>query len=79
MLFQNTDYAPGTWHRTDVHLENPEYHTRWYFKYFLGKGSYFFADGLEFGPMKMYCSFELLLFQYGKKYGVNLVLKHFLS
>ncbi|KAH0615511.1 hypothetical protein JD844_004861 [Phrynosoma platyrhinos] len=34
---ENTDYAPGTWHRTDVHLENPEYHTRWYFKYFLGK------------------------------------------
>ncbi|XP_078475206.1 GTPase-activating Rap/Ran-GAP domain-like protein 3 [Lampetra planeri] len=28
---------PGTWQRTDVHLENPEYHTRWYFKYFLGK------------------------------------------
>ncbi|XP_030853506.1 GTPase-activating Rap/Ran-GAP domain-like protein 3 [Strongylocentrotus purpuratus] len=22
---------------SDVHLENPEYHTRWYFKYFLGK------------------------------------------
>uniref|UniRef100_A0A803VUM3 GTPase-activating Rap/Ran-GAP domain-like protein 3 n=1 Tax=Ficedula albicollis TaxID=59894 RepID=A0A803VUM3_FICAL len=34
---ENTDCAPGTWHRTDVHLENPEYHTRWYFKYFLGK------------------------------------------
>ncbi|XP_074702378.1 GTPase-activating Rap/Ran-GAP domain-like protein 3 isoform X6 [Strix aluco] len=34
---ENTDYTPGTWHRTDVHLENPEYHTRWYFKYFLGK------------------------------------------
>uniref|UniRef100_A0A670KPD0 GTPase-activating Rap/Ran-GAP domain-like protein 3 n=1 Tax=Podarcis muralis TaxID=64176 RepID=A0A670KPD0_PODMU len=34
---ENTDYAPGTWRRTDVHLENPEYHTRWYFKYFLGK------------------------------------------
>ncbi|NWS61163.1 GARL3 protein, partial [Chunga burmeisteri] len=34
---KNTDYTPGTWHRTDVHLENPEYHTRWYFKYFLGK------------------------------------------
>uniref|UniRef100_A0A6J0UBP3 GTPase-activating Rap/Ran-GAP domain-like protein 3 isoform X1 n=1 Tax=Pogona vitticeps TaxID=103695 RepID=A0A6J0UBP3_9SAUR len=34
---ENADYAPGTWHRTDVHLENPEYHTRWYFKYFLGK------------------------------------------
>uniref|UniRef100_A0A8C3CUC4 GTPase activating Rap/RanGAP domain like 3 n=1 Tax=Cairina moschata TaxID=8855 RepID=A0A8C3CUC4_CAIMO len=33
----NTDYTPGTWHRTDVHLENPEYYTRWYFKYFLGK------------------------------------------
>uniref|UniRef100_A0A8C0FF05 GTPase activating Rap/RanGAP domain like 3 n=1 Tax=Bubo bubo TaxID=30461 RepID=A0A8C0FF05_BUBBB len=32
-----SDYTPGTWHRTDVHLENPEYHTRWYFKYFLGK------------------------------------------
>ncbi|XP_061589764.1 GTPase-activating Rap/Ran-GAP domain-like protein 3 isoform X5 [Cololabis saira] len=31
------DYAPGTWRRTDVHLENPEYHTRWFFKYFLGK------------------------------------------
>uniref|UniRef100_A0A8C5UMW7 GTPase-activating Rap/Ran-GAP domain-like protein 3 n=1 Tax=Microcebus murinus TaxID=30608 RepID=A0A8C5UMW7_MICMU len=28
---------PGTWRRTDVHLENPEYHTRWYFKYFLGQ------------------------------------------
>ncbi|XP_052381357.1 GTPase-activating Rap/Ran-GAP domain-like protein 3 [Oncorhynchus keta] len=28
---------PGTWRRTDVHLENPEYHTRWFFKYFLGK------------------------------------------
>ncbi|XP_078406072.1 GTPase-activating Rap/Ran-GAP domain-like protein 3 isoform X4 [Cetorhinus maximus] len=34
---ETTDYTPGTWHRTDVHLENPEYHTRWYFKYFLGK------------------------------------------
>ncbi|XP_030063403.1 GTPase-activating Rap/Ran-GAP domain-like protein 3 [Microcaecilia unicolor] len=34
---ENTDYTPGTWRRTDVHLENPEYHTRWYFKYFLGK------------------------------------------
>ncbi|XP_019396620.1 PREDICTED: GTPase-activating Rap/Ran-GAP domain-like protein 3 isoform X4 [Crocodylus porosus] len=34
---ENTDYTPGTWCRTDVHLENPEYHTRWYFKYFLGK------------------------------------------
>nr|XP_047906961.1 GTPase-activating Rap/Ran-GAP domain-like protein 3 isoform X14 [Anser cygnoides] len=34
---ENTDYTPGTWHRTDVHLENPEYYTRWYFKYFLGK------------------------------------------
>ncbi|XP_060107108.1 GTPase-activating Rap/Ran-GAP domain-like protein 3 isoform X3 [Heteronotia binoei] len=34
---ENADYAPGTWRRTDVHLENPEYHTRWYFKYFLGK------------------------------------------
>ncbi|MGH0141981.1 UNVERIFIED_CONTAM: hypothetical protein FKN15_043223, partial [Acipenser sinensis] len=33
----NTDYRPGIWRRTDVHLENPEYHTRWYFKYFLGK------------------------------------------
>uniref|UniRef100_A0A674EM68 GTPase-activating Rap/Ran-GAP domain-like protein 3 n=1 Tax=Salmo trutta TaxID=8032 RepID=A0A674EM68_SALTR len=32
-----TDYTPGTWRRTDVHLENPEYHTRWFFKYFLGK------------------------------------------
>ncbi|GCB66263.1 hypothetical protein scyTo_0011980 [Scyliorhinus torazame] len=36
---ENIDYTPGTWHRTDVHLENPEYHTRWYFKYFLGKGN----------------------------------------
>ncbi|XP_040387394.1 GTPase-activating Rap/Ran-GAP domain-like protein 3 isoform X30 [Cygnus olor] len=36
---ENTDYTPGTWHRTDVHLENPEYYTRWYFKYFLGKGT----------------------------------------
>lgn len=35
---QTSDYTPGTWRRTDVHLENPEYHTRWYFKYFLGKG-----------------------------------------
>nr|XP_033818039.1 GTPase-activating Rap/Ran-GAP domain-like protein 3 isoform X2 [Geotrypetes seraphini] len=34
---ENIDYTPGTWRRTDVHLENPEYHTRWYFKYFLGK------------------------------------------
>ncbi|XP_050570480.1 GTPase-activating Rap/Ran-GAP domain-like protein 3 isoform X32 [Cygnus atratus] len=34
---ENTEYTPGTWHRTDVHLENPEYYTRWYFKYFLGK------------------------------------------
>ncbi|MEQ2264064.1 GTPase-activating Rap/Ran-GAP domain-like protein 3 [Xenotaenia resolanae] len=34
---QASDYTPGTWRRTDVHLENPEYHTRWYFKYFLGK------------------------------------------
>lgn len=34
---ENSDCTPGTWHRTDVHLENPEYHTRWYFKYFLGK------------------------------------------
>ena len=24
-----------------VHLENPEYQTRWYFKYFLGKCEYF--------------------------------------
>ncbi|XP_068105107.1 GTPase-activating Rap/Ran-GAP domain-like protein 3 isoform X2 [Hyperolius riggenbachi] len=36
-LDENTDYTPGIWRRTDVHLENPEYHTRWYFKYFLGK------------------------------------------
>uniref|UniRef100_UPI00358E1862 GTPase-activating Rap/Ran-GAP domain-like protein 3 n=1 Tax=Myxine glutinosa TaxID=7769 RepID=UPI00358E1862 len=28
--------APPIWQRTDVHLENPECHTRWYFKYFLG-------------------------------------------
>uniref|UniRef100_A0A803Y9D2 GTPase activating Rap/RanGAP domain like 3 n=1 Tax=Meleagris gallopavo TaxID=9103 RepID=A0A803Y9D2_MELGA len=34
---ENTGHTPGTWHRTDVHLENPEYYTRWYFKYFLGK------------------------------------------
>ncbi|XP_077087174.1 GTPase-activating Rap/Ran-GAP domain-like protein 3 isoform X1 [Siphateles boraxobius] len=34
---ETADYTPGTWRRTDVHLENPEYHTRWYFKYFLGK------------------------------------------
>ncbi|KAH1179281.1 hypothetical protein KIL84_021864, partial [Mauremys mutica] len=34
---ENADFTPGTWRRTDVHLENPEYHTRWYFKYFLGK------------------------------------------
>ncbi|MED6262603.1 GTPase-activating Rap/Ran-GAP domain-like protein 3, partial [Ataeniobius toweri] len=37
-LDEASDYTPGTWRRTDVHLENPEYHTRWYFKYFLGKG-----------------------------------------
>uniref|UniRef100_A0A3B4E698 GTPase-activating Rap/Ran-GAP domain-like protein 3 n=1 Tax=Pygocentrus nattereri TaxID=42514 RepID=A0A3B4E698_PYGNA len=36
-LDETTDYTPGTWRRTDVHLENPEYHTRWFFKYFLGK------------------------------------------
>ncbi|XP_008421863.1 GTPase-activating Rap/Ran-GAP domain-like protein 3 isoform X4 [Poecilia reticulata] len=36
-LDEASDYTPGTWRRTDVHLENPEYHTRWYFKYFLGK------------------------------------------
>ncbi|KAI5608421.1 GTPase-activating Rap/Ran-GAP domain-like protein 3 isoform X2 [Silurus asotus] len=36
-LDENIDYTPGTWRRTDVHLENPEYHTRWFFKYFLGK------------------------------------------
>ncbi|XP_041706385.1 GTPase-activating Rap/Ran-GAP domain-like protein 3 isoform X7 [Coregonus clupeaformis] len=34
---ETTDYTPGIWRRTDVHLENPEYHTRWFFKYFLGK------------------------------------------
>ncbi|XP_069798841.1 GTPase-activating Rap/Ran-GAP domain-like protein 3 [Dendropsophus ebraccatus] len=34
---EDSDYTPGVWRRTDVHLENPEYHTRWYFKYFLGK------------------------------------------
>ncbi|XP_075116804.1 GTPase-activating Rap/Ran-GAP domain-like protein 3 isoform X2 [Leptodactylus fuscus] len=34
---ESSDYTPGVWRRTDVHLENPEYHTRWYFKYFLGK------------------------------------------
>uniref|UniRef100_A0A8C0KTJ8 GTPase-activating Rap/Ran-GAP domain-like protein 3 n=1 Tax=Canis lupus dingo TaxID=286419 RepID=A0A8C0KTJ8_CANLU len=34
---ENTTALPGTWRRTDVHLENPEYHTRWYFKYFLGQ------------------------------------------
>uniref|UniRef100_A0A8C2ZLS7 GTPase-activating Rap/Ran-GAP domain-like protein 3 n=1 Tax=Cyclopterus lumpus TaxID=8103 RepID=A0A8C2ZLS7_CYCLU len=34
---ESLDYTPGTWRRTDVHLENPEYHTRWFFKYFLGK------------------------------------------
>ncbi|TSP36073.1 GTPase-activating Rap/Ran-GAP domain-like protein 3 [Bagarius yarrelli] len=34
---KNMDFTPGTWRRTDVHLENPEYHTRWFFKYFLGK------------------------------------------
>uniref|UniRef100_A0A3B1J4L5 GTPase-activating Rap/Ran-GAP domain-like protein 3 n=1 Tax=Astyanax mexicanus TaxID=7994 RepID=A0A3B1J4L5_ASTMX len=36
-LDETMDYTPGTWRRTDVHLENPEYHTRWFFKYFLGK------------------------------------------
>lgn len=78
ILFQNADYTPGTWHRTDVHLENPEYHTRWYFRYFLGKGNYLFANGLKFQSMKMQCSFELLLFKYGKKYGISLILIHFL-
>ncbi|XP_037014132.2 GTPase-activating Rap/Ran-GAP domain-like protein 3 isoform X1 [Artibeus jamaicensis] len=34
---ENASALPGTWRRTDVHLENPEYHTRWYFKYFLGQ------------------------------------------
>ncbi|XP_038601443.1 GTPase-activating Rap/Ran-GAP domain-like protein 3 isoform X1 [Tachyglossus aculeatus] len=34
---ENATGLPGIWRRTDVHLENPEYHTRWYFKYFLGK------------------------------------------
>ncbi|XP_048199192.1 GTPase-activating Rap/Ran-GAP domain-like protein 3 isoform X2 [Perognathus longimembris pacificus] len=34
---ENAITLPGTWRRTDVHLENPEYHTRWYFKYFLGQ------------------------------------------
>ncbi|KAM4877354.1 GTPase-activating Rap/Ran-GAP domain-like protein 3 [Thomomys bottae] len=34
---ENATTLPGTWRRTDVHLENPEYHTRWYFKYFLGQ------------------------------------------
>ncbi|XP_061764257.1 GTPase-activating Rap/Ran-GAP domain-like protein 3 isoform X4 [Nerophis ophidion] len=34
---ETLDHTPGTWRRTDVHLENPEYHTRWFFKYFLGK------------------------------------------
>uniref|UniRef100_A0A674NHK6 GTPase-activating Rap/Ran-GAP domain-like protein 3 n=1 Tax=Takifugu rubripes TaxID=31033 RepID=A0A674NHK6_TAKRU len=34
---ETSDYTPATWRRTDVHLENPEYHTRWFFKYFLGK------------------------------------------
>ncbi|KAK1334134.1 hypothetical protein QTO34_005134 [Cnephaeus nilssonii] len=36
VLLQNATALPGTW-RTAVHLENPEYHTRWYFKYFLGQ------------------------------------------
>ncbi|XP_062937724.1 GTPase-activating Rap/Ran-GAP domain-like protein 3 [Cynocephalus volans] len=36
-LMANAAALPGTWRRTDVHLENPEYHTRWYFKYFLGQ------------------------------------------
>ncbi|XP_056407877.1 GTPase-activating Rap/Ran-GAP domain-like protein 3, partial [Hyla sarda] len=34
---EDSDYTPAVWRRTDVHLENPEYHTRWFFKYFLGK------------------------------------------
>ncbi|XP_051022187.1 GTPase-activating Rap/Ran-GAP domain-like protein 3 isoform X1 [Acomys russatus] len=34
---ENAAALPGAWRRTDVHLENPEYHTRWYFKYFLGQ------------------------------------------
>ena len=29
-----------------VHLENPEFQTRWYFKYFLGKGSMMFLFSL---------------------------------
>ncbi|XP_077001490.1 GTPase-activating Rap/Ran-GAP domain-like protein 3 isoform X2 [Tamandua tetradactyla] len=36
-LDESATSLPGTWRRTDVHLENPEYHTRWYFKYFLGQ------------------------------------------
>ncbi|XP_077593596.1 GTPase-activating Rap/Ran-GAP domain-like protein 3 isoform X2 [Stigmatopora nigra] len=45
---ESSDHAPGTWRRrTDVHLENPEYHTRWFFKYFLGKvhQNYVGSDG----------------------------------
>lgn len=33
-----------------VHLENPEFQTRWYFKYFLGKGSMMFLFSLNFLP-----------------------------
>ncbi|XP_070532264.1 GTPase-activating Rap/Ran-GAP domain-like protein 3 isoform X3 [Ptychodera flava] len=31
------DEIPNAGTGTDIHLENPEYQTRWYFKYFLGK------------------------------------------
>ncbi|XP_077987218.1 GTPase-activating Rap/Ran-GAP domain-like protein 3 [Glandiceps talaboti] len=30
-------HIPNAGTGTDIHLENPEYQTRWYFKYFLGK------------------------------------------
>lgn len=62
---ENTGYTPGTWHRTDVHLENPEYYTRWYFKYFLGKGISVFVNCLNSCSMqkkKKKSIFEFKLF-----------------
>lgn len=35
-FFQYADSVKGSM----VHLENPEWQTRWYFKYFLGKCKY---------------------------------------
>lgn len=59
---QTSDYTPGTWRRTDVHLENPEYHTRWFFKYFLGKGQCVRAcAGKPAGRTSASCGGESLL------------------